>query len=53
MVAEEQMTRDAFEKNYAKRSSMTVEALYALGLRAEFCECGEDGCPGWKMMSKK
>ena len=46
------MTKDAFERDYAKRSSITVEELHALGLRAERCECGEDGCNGWKMASR-
>jgi hypothetical protein len=49
------MTIDEFEAYYAKNSGMTVEQLRAFnvengrGIRP--CECGEEGCQGWQMVS--
>ena len=46
------MTKDEFEKGYAKRSGITVERLGELGLFALPCDCGEDGCKGWRTSTK-
>lgn len=43
------MTREEFETAWAARSGITVENLRRLGLYAEQCSCGEDGCQGWAM----
>jgi len=47
------MTKDEFEKSYAERSGLTVEALHKLGLKAHPCECGAYNCPGWQMVSER
>ena len=44
------MTKDEFEKRYAKESNLTVNDLNQLGLQSEVCVCGEDECPGWQMV---
>lgn len=46
------MTRDEFEAGYAARSGISLETLHALGMHGERCGCGEDGCPGWQMLSQ-
>lgn len=43
------MTADEFEDQYAHRSTLTVERGYELGIfPAVACDCGEDGCEGWR-----
>jgi hypothetical protein len=46
------VTRDEFEAEYARRSNTTVEELHRFGERGYPCPCGEDGCPGWQMLSR-
>ena len=41
------MTREEFERYYAKNSNISLEQLKALGFRAVECGCGEEGCLGW------
>ena len=43
------MERDEFEASYATQSGISIARLRKLGLRPEPCDCGEDGCAGWKM----
>lgn len=43
------ITYEQFERDYAKRSNLTVEELHAHGLYPKFCNCGEEGCHGWAM----
>ena len=45
------MTLAEFEQGYAERSGMTVAKLHELGQHGEPCDCGEEGCHGWKMVS--
>lgn len=44
-----QITKDEFERWYAKRSGTTVDGLHELGRFAEKCECSLEGCLGWQM----
>lgn len=46
------MTKEEFETNYAHRSGMFVEDLRALGLFAIPCDCENEGCKGWQMVSQ-
>ena len=43
------LTARSFERAYAKRGDMTVSQLHELGGYGAPCDCGEDGCDGWKM----
>lgn len=43
------MSKDEFEKSYAKQHNITVEGLYQLGLFGELCNCNEADCEGWKI----
>jgi len=43
------MTKDEFEKGYAKRSGVTVKWLHDHNQLGVPCDCGEDGCAGWQM----
>lgn len=40
-----------FEKGYAERSGVTVEWLHKHGQHGAPCDCGEEGCRGWQMVS--
>jgi hypothetical protein len=44
------MTADEFERAYAARSGITVEALRAAGKVVRPCDCGDDGCEGWQSL---
>lgn len=44
-------TKDQFESAYAKKSGITVEELHKHDQYAVPCDCGEEDCPGWKMMT--
>lgn len=46
------MTKEDFIEEYAKKSRMSVYALEKIGLDAVRCDCDEQGCKGWKMVSK-
>jgi len=47
------MTKEEFEQGYAERSGKTVEAIKTIyGLEAIPCDCGEEICQGWQMISK-
>ena len=37
---------------YASRSGVTVEWLKEQGFHAEPCDCGDETCQGWQMVSK-
>lgn len=43
------MTRDEFERAFAKRSGVTVERLHDAGRWAKRCHCGGVDCYGWEM----
>ena len=45
------MTEEEFEKSYAEASGYTVEEIREAGLRPAPCDCGEEGCEGWQMLS--
>jgi hypothetical protein len=45
------MTLDEFEAAYAANSGITVEQLHRLGRHAAPCDCGDDMCVGWQMIS--
>lgn len=47
------MTREEFEQAYAQRSGVTVEWLHEHDRRAYPCDCGEEGCEGWQMLSRE
>lgn len=46
-------TKEEFEAGYAARSSLTVEALHALGMEAQPCKCEYDKCQGWAMTKEE
>lgn len=45
------ISKEDFEKTYAEKSNLTVEQLNLLGLHAELCDCGDQLCKGWAMVS--
>lgn len=45
------MTKYEFECDYAIRSGVTLDWLHQNGMMAVECDCGEQGCRGWKMIS--
>lgn len=47
---EAEITRQEFEVGYARRSGLTLDSLYSLGLAGAPCDCGEEGCEGWQMI---
>ena len=47
------LTEDQFEKRYAKKSKMTIKQLHKLGLFAVPCDCGDDICEGWVMITRE
>jgi hypothetical protein len=49
------MTQSEFIKKYLSSPAMkgiTEERWNELGQFAVLCECGQDGCKGWAMISK-
>ena len=45
------MTREEFIQGYCERSNVTWDELSKF--RAAIpCDCGEEGCHGWQMVSK-
>jgi hypothetical protein len=46
------VTKEEFEQKYAKRSGVTVEWIHEHDQVATPCECGENGCAGWKMTQR-
>lgn len=47
------MTKNEFERAYARRSGITVKQLHKLGRYAKPCNCGEEICEGWQITSKQ
>lgn len=47
------MDKEDFVRGYAQRSGVTPERLYELGRRPQPCNCGEDGCEKWQMISRE
>lgn len=47
------MLQAEFIKMYCKNSKVSEEELFDLGLIAVPCNCNEDECRGWAMISKK
>ena len=46
------ITKEQFERRYAKRSGLTVKKLHALTMHAYPCvDCDYPTCEGWKMLS--
>ena len=45
------MTLEEFEEQYAKNSGVTVEWLHEQNQHGVPCDCGLDGCQGWRMMT--
>ena len=43
------MTKEEFEKAYVEGGGMSMEELAEFGLVTVQCDCGEEGCEGWKM----
>lgn len=48
----DRITKNEFVAAYASRSQLSVAEILDL-LRPEPCDCGEEGCQGWQMVSKK
>ena len=47
------MTQSEFIKIYCKNSNITEKRLNDLGQFAIKCECGDEDCPRWAMISKE
>lgn len=47
------VTAEEFERRYAERSGISVERLREAGRVVRSCDCGEDGCEGWQMVSQE
>ena len=47
------MTQTEFINQYCERSNITEKALNTLGRFAMPCDCKEEGCKGWAMISKE
>lgn len=45
------MTKEEFEKGYAERSGITVEKLKEFGQEGRACDCDEEICKGWQMVT--
>lgn len=45
-------SKEQFEREYAQRSNMSIDELQTHGLHAEPCDCGDDRCQGWQMVSR-
>ena len=43
------MTKDEFERAYAKRSACSLDELEMHGRVAVLCNCGDEMCEGWQM----
>lgn len=46
------ITKEEFEIKYAEESGLTLQQLYDSGCHAVPCNCGQDGCKGWRMASQ-
>lgn len=46
------LTKESFEALYAARSGITVEELHGLGRFAIPCDCEEDICEKWQMLTR-
>ena len=51
--SEQNYSAEQFEKDYAERSGVTVEWLREQGRVVRPCDCGEDCCDGWQMVSRE
>ena len=47
------MTQSEFIKSYGHNSKMTEKRMNELGLFAIPCECEDENCNGWAMISKE
>jgi hypothetical protein len=47
------MTADEFERDYARRSQVTVDELRELGRVVRPCHCGSEDCDGWQSLSQE
>lgn len=46
------MTKEEFEHGYATRSGVSVARLHQLGRCAVPCDCGDEMCDGWQMLTR-
>jgi hypothetical protein len=46
-----QISAEQFEREYAERAGVTVERLRQLGRMVRPCDCGDEICEGWQMVS--
>lgn len=46
------MTKEQFEKRYAKRSNLTVPELRKLGVIIKPCNCDYKLCLGWQAVTQ-
>lgn len=47
------ITQSEFIKNYCKNSEIEESKLNEIGLFAVPCNCGEDACENWAMITKE
>jgi hypothetical protein len=45
------ISKEQFEKDYATGLGKTVEQIREQGLKAEPCDCEDESCRGWQMVS--
>ena len=45
------MTKEEFERGYAKRGGISLEQLRAWGRGVVPCACGDPECEGWAMVN--
>jgi len=45
------MTQSEFIKQYCKNSNISEEKLNELGRFSMICNCEQEGCEGWQMVS--
>ena len=48
-----EITQTKFIEGYCKSSNISEEALNTLGQFAMVCDCREEDCKGWAMVSKE
>ncbi len=45
------MTKEEFERGYARRGGISIDQLRVWGRGAVPCDCGEPECQGWAMVN--
>jgi hypothetical protein len=51
-LADEMVTAEVFEREYAERSGVTVDWLRSMERIVVPCACGDELCQGWAMVNR-